>query len=604
MLKRYEKFISDLLLENIINESYIYYSPPLAKTLNRIDNEIAKDLISIESTDIKPDITFVDIDNEGYLSFTTARNASNNLEKNWPRKSEIGTLDKWFKKALSGYDLDVIWSKYDRNRDIESVYNRSRNSIKLGKFINKVFPGKYTDKEIEEFVNIFKSKQSPIEKFELIEGDLIKFWYKSENYSEIKGQLGNSCMKDSDSEIFEIYSKNPEVCKMLILLEDNKLIGRSLIWKLNTIKSYGREFKEDIYFMDRQYTIKESDVNKFRSYAKENDWIYKTNNNHHSLENVTYNSEEFRAEMTVSIKNLSYSKFPYMDTFRRYSRENGSVSLINDDNGDKEGDFILAQTDGGYTEVESGVYSEYHGVIIPEDNAIWSGVISSYIYDSETIEITTGSRHNWGYYPENYDDIVRDRWNNRWGYIHISDAIWSDSYNHYILKSESVYAICEVYEDGSTDDVKDNVFHIEDDQILNIEEVKDTIWFKKLSETHEEWINYNYIHKSLLIKNHLDNLVLRKFITYVQKIGNELPNAIDLMGVKLLNRLDAEVLGYEVVGELLIMDKFEYYVMIQNIINKLLDRLNLEVNRIKGKPELNYKYKYFVKRIETLESSS
>ena len=72
MILKYNSFSVDFLLENIINESIIYYSPELRKVLNRIkDIEISKDLIGVESTDIKPDITFVHLDKEGYLSFST-----------------------------------------------------------------------------------------------------------------------------------------------------------------------------------------------------------------------------------------------------------------------------------------------------------------------------------------------------------------------------------------------------------------------------------------------------------------------------------------------------------------------------------------------------
>jgi hypothetical protein len=38
--------------------------------------------------------------------------------------------------------------------------------------------------------------------------------------------------------------------------------------------------------MDRQYTSKDSDVIKFKNYAKDKGWAYKANNNHHSLEPI------------------------------------------------------------------------------------------------------------------------------------------------------------------------------------------------------------------------------------------------------------------------------------------------------------------------------
>ena len=102
--------------------------------------------------------------------------------------------------------------------------------------------------------------------------------------------------------IFNIYIKNPDVCRLVILREDDKILGRALVWKLVSIRSgVGEKFEGVEYFMDRQYTIKDSDVNKFRNFAKEQGWIYKTNNNHHSFTNITYNGSEINVDMVVQV---------------------------------------------------------------------------------------------------------------------------------------------------------------------------------------------------------------------------------------------------------------------------------------------------------------
>jgi len=76
MIFKYKRFLDDKLFENLINESVIYFSPDFRKSLNRINsNQIAKDLLEIEAENIKPDITFIDKDKEGYLSFSTMKNA-------------------------------------------------------------------------------------------------------------------------------------------------------------------------------------------------------------------------------------------------------------------------------------------------------------------------------------------------------------------------------------------------------------------------------------------------------------------------------------------------------------------------------------------------
>lgn len=125
MISRYNNFQLDLLLEKIINETYIYFSPDLEKVLRKTKSDIGYDLLSISKTDIKPDVTFVNIDKgkEDYLSFTTARNAGNNLSKIWTHVKP----DDWFTNVLDGGDLDAIWGK---RGDVNDVYSKSRNSLK------------------------------------------------------------------------------------------------------------------------------------------------------------------------------------------------------------------------------------------------------------------------------------------------------------------------------------------------------------------------------------------------------------------------------------------------------------------------------------------
>jgi DICT domain-containing protein len=65
MISKYNSFLSELLLERAINESILYYSPDLRKIIKKIDSDISLDLIKSETTDIKADITFVDLDQEG-----------------------------------------------------------------------------------------------------------------------------------------------------------------------------------------------------------------------------------------------------------------------------------------------------------------------------------------------------------------------------------------------------------------------------------------------------------------------------------------------------------------------------------------------------------
>ena len=318
MISKYNSFTLDLLLEKAINESFLYYSPNVRKALSRIKgNDIASSLLGSEGTDVKPDMTFIDLGKEGYFSFITMRNAKPLIAARYPNLEWADNIETQAMPDVVDYSNEL--HELDKESDRGSgVFMKSRNEVGLGRFVNKLFPGKYNSKQIEEFINSFKAiLEKAGEYFELVEGEDIEFWYNSENYKEKSGTLGNSCMAQKRN-LFGIYTQNQDVCKMLILKEDDKIIGRALIWKLASIKA-GRDIIEGSeYFTDRQYTIKESDVQKFRNYAKEQGWCYKSYNNHHSLGSVTIDGEEKNVRMTIEVSAKDYNRYPYMDTFKRY----------------------------------------------------------------------------------------------------------------------------------------------------------------------------------------------------------------------------------------------------------------------------------------------
>ena len=73
MISRYNNFLEDRLFENVVNESMIYYTQEFKDALYklRLKSKIAQDLIDVEYTDVKPDITFVGMsDKEGNFTFT------------------------------------------------------------------------------------------------------------------------------------------------------------------------------------------------------------------------------------------------------------------------------------------------------------------------------------------------------------------------------------------------------------------------------------------------------------------------------------------------------------------------------------------------------
>ena len=86
MLHRYNSFTEDLILESAINESMIFYTKDFKDSLIKLRNlkksVIAQNLLEVEYTDVKPDMTFISIgENEGDIKFTQFKKAVSLIKK-------------------------------------------------------------------------------------------------------------------------------------------------------------------------------------------------------------------------------------------------------------------------------------------------------------------------------------------------------------------------------------------------------------------------------------------------------------------------------------------------------------------------------------------
>lgn len=574
MISKYNSFTLDLLLEKAINESFLYYSPKVRKALSRIkSNDIATELLGSEGTDVKPDMTFIDLGKEGYFSFITMRNAKPliaarypNLE--WADNIETQSMPDFVDYSNELHELDTE----DQSRGT-GIFTKSRNEVGLGRFVNKIFPGKYNSKEVEEFVNSFKASLDKAgEHFDLVEGDDIEFWYKSENYKENSGTLGNSCMAQKRN-LFGIYTQNQDVCKMLILKEDDKIIGRALVWKLKSLNI--KRDEDPGFFMDRQYTIKESDVQKFRNYAIEKGWAYKSYNNHHSFGTININGEDRNVLMSVQVKDKDYNRYPYMDTFRRYDVSNGI--LYNDDEQDRdyEGQYILEDTGGGYAEIEGGVYSEWYDRRINDDDAVWSEPLDDYLIRDRAVEVRRGYSRRRGWYPEDYDDVFYDEDHDE--YFHIDDGVYSEIENRTLWSETAVKVVTEIFGDGDVPSSDDQYMYEGDRDITEID--TDWFWFDKITDKFRDWRDYGYISQKLLVVDYKGNYIPKQFSITTYKIEPR-DNAVDITGIEYLSKVDSLGLGYNIIeSEKRITDWFTYTETISEYTDILLERLPKLINR-------------------------
>lgn len=214
---------------------------------------------------------------------------------------------------------DMIEFKNDDKVERDGFTSVPFSEVKVGRLIRKILNTiKYTynDKEIEDFVNLYKSeieiRNGEFSEFKIVKGEQIKKYYLIDNYSyEDEGSLQKSCMSlERCQKYLDIYTKNPDKVSLLVQTEEETGLvkGRALIWKLDKPNNYT--------FLDRIYTTHEKDVNIFKRYADEKGWLYRDIQNY-EFEDITILNKDIRinnAEIEIKLNNFNFKQYPYIDT--------------------------------------------------------------------------------------------------------------------------------------------------------------------------------------------------------------------------------------------------------------------------------------------------
>lgn len=258
----------------------------------------------------------------------------------------------------------VIWS------------SSSRNMIKIGRLITKIAPN-FRQPEIENFVNLYKAEYKNLMKnicFSIVSGEDIIKYYHGKRYQSGNGPLNKSCMRhDNCLKYLELYKKNPNKIKMLILLDSKKdlLKGRALLWKLDEPK--------DTWLMDRIYTTTDSDVFLFKKYAEKNGWLYKETQTFDCV-NVVENGERKFIDMRVDHIDDNFKYFPYIDTLLYYNKREKYLTNSEKDYNEKPDIIKLREINGSDSGNENFVYDIFNNEIINISDSIYCLYGDGYTY--------------------------------------------------------------------------------------------------------------------------------------------------------------------------------------------------------------------------------
>ncbi len=390
MLTKYNEF----LFESLMLESIVVYSNKFKDILKEIDSPVAKAILDIETKDLDVANNYLDINDKDTISFIADRKAKELLDqkdkfaifnggsgflKHSPSNAELFALLEYepvgektyhpqngekgevLKKAKSLKSeniyvkiqfpggLTVVNENNLRYVDVNQLpFQQNRQTIRTGRGVKALLSKsdyKFTDADIEQFVNKYKSAWDAMNdifrKFELVSGEQIAHWYNYNNYVEQRGTMGSSCMKSVDESYFNIYANNPDKCSLLILKSDDgqKIKGRALVWNLDSPK---------VTYVDRIYTNNDSDVELFKQYAYGKGWYHKTNQSSSNDYSIV-GKEGVRKEghLVVNLKNQNegdYNRYPYLDTLKYFNTSSGKLTT---EEMRGYGDYITLEDTGG-----------------------------------------------------------------------------------------------------------------------------------------------------------------------------------------------------------------------------------------------------------------
>lgn len=161
----------------------------------------------------------------------------------------------------------------------------------------------YSDTELEKAAHALsgEAKALPKEDFKLVKGKEIYKWY----CEHVRDVSTNSCMIGKREDIFDIYTKNPELVNLLILTDPKGklLFGRAIVW----LKTNNGVVMDRIYGNEKTQEM-------FKKYAKEMGWAYKRQQAYGEGDFMYHPYQSYdRREIHVEV-DTAINSFPYLDS--------------------------------------------------------------------------------------------------------------------------------------------------------------------------------------------------------------------------------------------------------------------------------------------------
>ena len=306
----------------------------------------------------------------------------------------------------------------------------NRQQGKPSKIIRKIIRKEclhiFTEKDFEDFANLYKSKGLDVNyEFQIVKGIDIHNTYMMGG-TKNNGTLGSSCMR-KEIPMFGLYVDNTDIVSLIRLIDKstNKLAGRAILWT----------FPNGETFMDRVYTVDDFLVELFFEFAKENNITYRKYTQSHSTYEDFY---DIKSGMKVSKKveiqlNTDFKYSPYLDTFRYGIRGEIRNYQKEDNVYEFRGTSGTRSSNSNISDTTFGTYET--GNNIEEDLVtVTAGEYTDYVFERHLTCYIDGDI----YHIED-DEIVHSDVESR--YLIRDYSTWCDDIEDYVSEDTEVYHI-------------------------------------------------------------------------------------------------------------------------------------------------------------------
>jgi hypothetical protein len=502
MLKKYNDFI----LENK-STMRIFYSDDFRELLKEISksSSIAKTLLDSEDNYNELDVyTAIDITDKNdmisYIQVSRIERLNKTGGTNIHRIPDVDLTSIRASVLTANAWKDGRTPYYSIGRWVRHIF------VDVKKMpINDDLLGDFVDRYKRAYLSITDPDMSEI-KLELVSGEEIRKWYLVDNYvaGSESTDLGRSCMRKPECQTyFEIYEKNPEVCKLLILKSEPtdldktpKIKARALLWTIDN-QSLGYA---DYLYLDRIYFVNKDDISYFHKWCKKNKVEFAYDNY-----SMGRDIKALQASAEVQLGDDTYSEYPYIDTFGYYDPENHRLKQQID--GEVEL-YKVQNTDGKFAPISKMVWSDYLGEYIGKEESEYCDDIHSYLPRDQTI------------FLEYKDIYVSDEADVRYSerseaYYYTDDLVYSECMGDWLSDKDDDYTIICFF--TKADDSSD---YCAEDEIVYYIEVNGEYYSRENYLKDPYTGEYHFKDELMENSEKFENYLANKFKTDIEEGGN------------------------------------------------------------------------------------